>query len=135
MKMRVLVLCAMVGLMAGCSKPQAAACQSNPHSVSTRVAVTSIGTPSRRFEVTAQGFTPNAQARLGLHHFPQRDDFTVDVTFDASGSLLWTTDAPLLLSTDPAFEPDVEVRTTLVETASQCSATTTLKHREFARMT
>jgi hypothetical protein len=135
MNLRVLMLCAMALPLAGCPKPQTASCQSTPHSVSTRVAITSIGTPSRLFEVTASGFTPNAQARLGFHQFPRREDFTVDVTFDASGSLRWTTDAPLLLHTDPSFEPDVELRTTLVETASQCSATTMIKHDAFARVT
>jgi hypothetical protein len=70
-----------------------------------------------------------------VHQFPQRDDFTVDVVFDGSGSLRWTTDAPLLLTTDPAFEPDVDLRTTLVETASHCTSSTSIKHREFARIT
>jgi hypothetical protein len=134
MEMRVLLLCAMTILLAGCPKPQTASCQSTPHSVSTRVAIATIGTPSRQFEVTARGFTPNAQARLGVHQFPKRDDFTVDVTFDASGSLRWNTDAPLLLTTDPAYDPEVDVQTTLFEPASHCTAATSIKESEFARI-
>jgi hypothetical protein len=129
--MRVLVLCATVLLLQGCPLPQTQSCTLGTHTVSTRVAVTSIGTPSRLFEVTARGFTPNAQARLSVHQFPKRDDINVVVNFDAGGSLRWTTDAPLLLPTDPTFDPNVDVTTTLIESPSNCIATASIKERAF----
>lgn len=123
---------ASVLMLAGCSAPQTQSC--GPRQLGTRVSVTSIGTASRKFEVTASGFTPNSQARLSIDNFPKRGEIRETVTIGASGSLFWTIDAPLMLATDPDFEPDSEVRTTLAEVQSQCFGLTMMKERAFGRI-
>lgn len=119
-------------ILAGCTEPATQSC--GPRQLSTRVAVTSIGTASRKFEVTASGFTPNSQARLSIDNFPKRGEIREIVTIDASGSLFWTIDAPLMLATDPDFEPDADVRTTLAEVQSLCFGLTMIKERAFGRI-
>ena len=129
----ILALSAALLVLTGCPMPLNQNCSVNSR-LSTRVAITHIGTPSRKFEVRATGFAPNAQARLTIQNFPHSADINQTVTLDAGGSLLWTTDAPILLATDPAFEPEADVRTTLVETQSKCFGVATTKERDFAQL-
>ena len=121
----------------GC--PGQAQCDRPSLHVSTRVVVTHVtvgsGLSQRLFEVSASGFHPNAKANLNITSFPKVDgNILAQVTMDAAGSLRWTRDAPLLLTTDPHFEPDAVVTTTVAEVATTCLGIGTSKQREFTQL-
>jgi hypothetical protein len=129
----ILVLSVALLTLTGCPPPANQKCNVNS-TLTARVVVTSLGTAARKFEVRASGFTPNAQARITIQNFPKSEDINQTVTLDASGSLVWTTTAPLILTTDPTINLDAEVRTTLVETNSQCFGIAMTKERDFTQM-
>ena len=121
-------------LLTGCPNiPQNSPCNFKSLQLITRVAITHIGSATRKFEVHATGFTPNAQARLSIQNFPKSENIIQTVTLDAGGSLLWTTNAPLLLASDPAYEPNAHVLTLLVEINSQCFGATHITQQAFAQ--
>ena len=132
------VLLLLAGALEACNGcPGRAPCNLTGHRVSTRVIKGNITAPpggpaTREFEVLATGFHPNAQANLGIINYPKESgNILVSVTMDGAGSLRWTRFAPILLPTDPSFDPAVDVTTTLAEVATTCFAVAKSKHGDF----